>query len=90
MVSKTSVFCVQLLKEELDSLRTELSQAEGNANAARKNHDVEQQVLKGVQQQFRDADALRQKAYGHWQALKSMLTEKVCFFSIIFFLSNCS
>ncbi|XP_042400630.1 golgin subfamily B member 1-like [Zingiber officinale] len=66
----------KLLKKELDSLRTELLQAEGNANAARKNYDVEQQVLKGLQQQFRDADALRQKAYGHWLALKNILTEK--------------
>ncbi|XP_042454764.1 proton pump-interactor 1-like [Zingiber officinale] len=66
----------KLLKKELDSLRTELLQAEGNANAARKNYDVEQQVLKGLQQQFRDADALRQKAYGHWLALKNILIEK--------------
>lgn len=71
-------FFLQILKKELDTLRTELLQTERNANTARKKYDEEQLLLKGLQQQFRDADAVRQKAYGHWRELKNMLIEKVC------------
>lgn len=65
------------MKKELDSLRTEVLRTEASANAARKKYDEEQQILRGLQQQFRDADALRQKAYGHWRELKNKLTERV-------------
>ncbi|RZS10401.1 hypothetical protein BHM03_00041634 [Ensete ventricosum] len=67
----------KILKKELDTLRTEFLQTERNANTARKKYDEEQFLLKGLQQQFRDADAVRQKAYGHWRELKNMLIEKV-------------
>ncbi|XP_074562318.1 uncharacterized protein LOC141818771, partial [Curcuma longa] len=71
-----------LLKKELDSLRTKVLRTEANANAARKKYDEEQQILRGLQQQFRDADALRQKAYGHWRELKNKLTERNKHFSM--------
>ncbi|KAG6509336.1 uncharacterized protein LOC121974284 [Zingiber officinale] len=71
-----------LLKKELDSLRTEVLRTEANANAARKKYDEEQQILRRLQQQFRDADALRQKAYGHWRELKNKLTERNKHFSM--------
>ncbi|RWW58100.1 hypothetical protein BHE74_00035063 [Ensete ventricosum] len=67
----------KILKKELDTLRTEFLQTERNAKTARKKYDEEQFLLKGLQQQFRDADAVRQKAYGHWRELKNMLIEKV-------------
>ncbi|CAD5178975.1 unnamed protein product [Musa acuminata subsp. malaccensis] len=72
----------KILKKELDTLRTELLQTERNANTARKKYDEEQLLLKGLQQQFRDADAVRQKAYGHWRELKNMLIEKNKHFSM--------
>ncbi|RWW77621.1 hypothetical protein BHE74_00014216 [Ensete ventricosum] len=65
------------LKKELEPLRTEVLQTEANSAAARKKYDEQQQLLKGLQQQFKDADAVRQKAYGHWRELKNMLIEKV-------------
>ncbi|CAL9192390.1 uncharacterized protein LOC103974640 [Musa acuminata AAA Group] len=72
----------KILKKELDTLRTELLQTERNANTARKKYDEEQLLLKGLQQQFRDADAVRQKAYGHWRELKNLLIEKNKHFSM--------
>ncbi|URE12999.1 proton pump interactor [Musa troglodytarum] len=72
----------KILKKELDTLRTELLQTERNANTVRKKYDEEQLLLKGLQQQFRDADAVRQKAYGHWRELKNMLNEKNKHFSM--------
>ncbi|CAL9186103.1 unnamed protein product [Musa hybrid cultivar] len=72
----------KILKKELDTLRTELLQTERNANTARKKYDEEQLLLKGLQQQFRDADAVRQKAYGQWRELKNMLIEKNKHFSM--------
>ncbi|WOL12376.1 leucine-rich repeat-containing protein [Canna indica] len=66
----------KILKKELEALRTEVLRTESIANAARKKYDEEQQNLRGLQQQFRDADALRQKAYGHWRELRSLLIEK--------------
>ncbi|XP_074585326.1 uncharacterized protein LOC141841103 isoform X2 [Curcuma longa] len=71
-----------LLKKELDSLRTEVLRTEANANAARKKYDEEQQILRVLRQQFRDADALRQKTYGQWRELKNMLTERNKHFSM--------
>ncbi|XP_042374080.1 myosin heavy chain, skeletal muscle-like isoform X2 [Zingiber officinale] len=71
-----------LLKKELDSLRTEVLRTEANANAARKKYDEEQQILRVLRQQFRDADALRQKAYGQWRELKNMVTERNKHFSM--------
>ncbi|RWW34380.1 hypothetical protein GW17_00000844 [Ensete ventricosum] len=65
------------LKKELEPLRTQVLQTEANSAAARKKYDEQQQLLKGLQQQFKDADAVRQKAYGHWRELKNMLIEKV-------------
>ncbi|RRT50166.1 hypothetical protein B296_00047824 [Ensete ventricosum] len=65
------------LKKELEPLRTEVLQTEANSAAARKKYDEQQQLLKGLQQQFKDADAVRQNAYGHWRELKNMLIEKV-------------
>ncbi|KAJ8475531.1 hypothetical protein OPV22_019258 [Ensete ventricosum] len=72
----------KILKKELDTLRTEFLQTERNAKTARKKYDEEQFLLKGLQQQFRDADAVRQKAYGHWRELKNMLIEKNKHFSM--------
>ncbi|XP_065044123.1 uncharacterized protein LOC135676642 [Musa acuminata AAA Group] len=72
----------KILKKELDTLRTELLQTERNANTARKKYDEEQLLLKRLQQQFRDADAVRQKAYGHWRELKNLLIEKNKHFSM--------
>ncbi|XP_042396523.1 uncharacterized protein LOC121986635 [Zingiber officinale] len=72
-----------LLKKELDSLRTEVLRTEANANVARKKYDEEQKILRVLPQQFRDADALHQKAYGQWRELKNIVTERVdaCSFS---------
>ncbi|CAL9127532.1 unnamed protein product [Musa textilis] len=64
------------LKKELEPLRAEVLRTEANSAATRKKYDEQQQLLKGLQQQFKDADAVRQKAYGHWRELKNVLIEK--------------
>ncbi|KAG1363283.1 putative Subtilisin-like protease SBT3.6 [Cocos nucifera] len=65
------------LKKELDSLKADLSEAEIKIKEVRKEYDDEVQHLRDVQQQFRTADEIRQKAYGHWRDLKNESMEKV-------------
>nr|XP_010927298.1 golgin subfamily A member 6-like protein 22 [Elaeis guineensis] len=68
------------LKKELDSLKADLSEAEINGKEVRKEYDDEVQHLRDVQQQFRTADEIRQKAYGHWRNLKNESMEKSKYF----------
>lgn len=67
------------MKKELDSLKADLSEAETKGKEVRKEYEDGVQHLRDVQQQFRTADDIRQKAYGHWRDLKNESIEKVCY-----------
>lgn len=77
-------FGAQLLKKELDSLRSEVQRTEGITKVAKKKHYDECEKLKELQAQFRDADNCRQEAYARLQELKKQSYEKV----ILFFVSS--
>lgn len=67
------------MKKELDSLKADISEAERKGKEVRKEYYDEIQHLRDVQEQFRRADEIRQKAYGHWRDLKNESMEKVCY-----------
>ncbi|XP_008799142.2 cingulin [Phoenix dactylifera] len=68
------------LKKELDSLKADLSEAEIKGKEAWKDYDDEVRHLKDLQEQFRTADEIRQKAYGHWRNLKDESFKKSKYF----------
>ncbi|KAG1358984.1 titin [Cocos nucifera] len=68
------------LKKELDSLKADLSEAEIKGKEVWKEYDDEVRHLKVLQEQFRTADEIRQKAYGHWRNLKDESIEKSKYF----------
>ncbi|KAJ4976617.1 hypothetical protein NE237_001723 [Protea cynaroides] len=67
----------KLLKQELDSLRKNLLQAEKITKAAKDKYLDENEKLRKLQSQFKAADDLREEAYAHLQSLKKELYEKV-------------
>ncbi|KAJ4977931.1 hypothetical protein NE237_008711 [Protea cynaroides] len=69
--------CFKLLKQELDSLRKNLLQAEKITKAAKDKYLDENEKLRKLQSQFKAADDLREEAYAHLQSLKKELYEKV-------------
>ncbi|KAJ4962310.1 hypothetical protein NE237_022249 [Protea cynaroides] len=69
----------KLLKQELDSLRKNLLQAEKITKVAKDKYFDENEKLRKLQSQFKAADDLRQEAYAHLQSLKKELYEKVLF-----------
>lgn len=70
------------MRKELESLGSDVSRAETNTKAAQKDYDDKQQELKVLQEQFKAADEVRQKAYGHWRDLKNESIRKVRFLLI--------
>ncbi|XP_068651818.1 uncharacterized protein [Aristolochia californica] len=71
---------IKALRQELDSLKSDLLHAEGTTRAAKKNHSDECEVLKKLQAQFKHADSLRQQAYAEFQGLKKQMYEKSKYF----------
>ncbi|XP_068647313.1 intracellular protein transport protein USO1-like [Aristolochia californica] len=71
---------IKALRQELDSLKSELSHAERTSIAAKKKHSDECEVLKNLQVQFKYADSLRQQAYAEFQSLKKQMYEKSKYF----------
>uniref|UniRef100_A0A6V7QRZ5 Uncharacterized protein n=1 Tax=Ananas comosus var. bracteatus TaxID=296719 RepID=A0A6V7QRZ5_ANACO len=69
-----------VLRKELESLGSDVSRAETNTKAAQKDYDDKQQELKVLQEQFKAADEVRQKAYGHWRDLKNESIRKSKYF----------
>lgn len=70
---------MQILKEEMDSLRNKVQKAEVITKAAKKKYYDETEKLNVLLGRFKDADNIRQEAYAHLQNLRKKLSEKVCF-----------
>ncbi|XP_043713260.1 uncharacterized protein LOC122661811 [Telopea speciosissima] len=70
----------KLLKQELDSLRKKVSQTEGITKVAKEKYFEENEKLRKLQSQFKDADVLRQEAYANLQNLRKELYEKNNYF----------
>ncbi|XP_058073332.1 uncharacterized protein LOC131222322 isoform X2 [Magnolia sinica] len=71
---------LKLMKQELDSLRSEVSRTECITKAAKQKFYDEYKSLDELQAKFKDADVLRQEAYDHLVELKKQLYEKNKYF----------
>lgn len=67
----------QLLKKEMELLRTNVLKAEAATKAARKKYDEESNKLSDLLAQFKAADDVRQEAYTKLHALRKQLHGKV-------------
>jgi len=68
---------VQLLGQELDSLKKQAFQAEKNVQAIEKEYGALNSDLRQLQDEWNDADSIRQEAYEALKALKKQEYEWV-------------
>lgn len=68
---------MQILRKELDVLKSSVLKAEATAAEAGKRYDDENRKVKELQAQFRAANEVRQEAYARWQNLRKELSKKV-------------
>lgn len=68
---------MQILRKELDVLKSSVLKAEATAAEAGKRYEDENRKVKELQAQFRAANEVRQEAYAHWQNLRKELSKKV-------------
>jgi hypothetical protein len=77
----------QTLKTELEVLGKTLTKAEAKTRVAQKDYDEIDFSFCTLQDEYKSADEVRQKAYLYWRELKSELAKKVsAYFSVDLYL----
>lgn len=72
------IIYLQTLRKELDALKVKLTKAESATAAVGTKYDELSTKERELQDQFRAADDVRQKAYAHLNSLKKQSYDKVC------------
>ncbi|MED6192817.1 hypothetical protein PIB30_013708 [Stylosanthes scabra] len=71
---------LQLLKKEMELLRSNVQKAEAATKAAKKKYEDESNILNEISAQFKSADDVRQEAYAKLQNLKKQFHLKSKYF----------
>lgn len=81
---------MQILRKELDVLKSSVLKAEASAAEAGRRYEDENRKVKELQAQFRAANEVRQEAYVLWQNLRKELSKKVSVIPQLLFFSYMS